>query len=73
MYWADKNKLFPTDMGLIVTDFLANIFLQYLTTLFTASVEKDFDEIVAGKRKWTEMLKDFMILFMPLLKNWWCW
>lgn len=69
MYWADKNKLFPTDMGLIVTDFLVQHFPTVLDYSFTASVEKDFDEIAAGKRKWTEMLKDFYDPFHALVEK----
>jgi DNA topoisomerase-1 len=71
MYGADKNKLFPTDMGLVVTDFLVQHFPDILDYSFTASVEKDFDNIAAGKKKWTQMLKDFYDPFHALVENTW--
>jgi DNA topoisomerase-1 len=67
MYGADKNKLFPTDMGLIVTDFLVAHFPNILDYSFTACVEKDFDMIAAGKKKWTQMLQDFYDPFHTLV------
>jgi len=69
MYGADKNKLFPTDMGLVVTDFLVQHFPDILDYSFTASVEKDFDNIAAGKKKWTNMLKDFYDPFHALVEK----
>lgn len=71
MYGADKNKLFPTDMGLVVTDFLVQHFPDILDYSFTASVEKDFDNIADGKKKWTEMLKDFYDPFHALVESTW--
>ncbi len=67
MYGADKNKLFPTDMWLVVTDFLVEHFPNILDYSFTASVEKDFDDIAAGKRQWTKMLEDFYNPFHALV------
>lgn len=49
MYGADKNKLFPTDIGIVVTDFLTENFPKILDHKFTANVEEDFDEIATGK------------------------
>jgi len=69
MYGADKNKLFPTDMGLVVTEFLVQHFPDVLDYSFTASVEKDFDDIAAGKRQWTEMLKEFYDPFHALVEK----
>jgi len=71
MYGADKNKLFPTDMGLVVTEFLVQHFPDVLDYSFTASVEKDFDDIAAGKRQWTEMLKEFYDPFHALVEKTW--
>jgi DNA topoisomerase-1 len=67
MYGADKNKLFPTDIWLVVTDFLVEHFPAILDYSFTASVEQDFDTIAAGKKKWTTMLQDFYDPFHSLV------
>ncbi len=56
---AEKAKLFPNDIGLVVNDFLVSYFQNILDYNFTASVEKQFDEIAEGKLKWTEMLDRF--------------
>lgn len=56
---AEKNKLFPTDMGTIVTDFLVNHFHSIIDYSFTAEVEKEFDEIAHGKVEWPEMIDKF--------------
>lgn len=56
---AEKAKLFPNDIGLVVNDFLVSYFQNILDYNFTASVEKQFDEIAEGKLKWTEMLDKF--------------
>jgi DNA topoisomerase-1 len=56
---AEKSKLFPNDIGLVVNDFLVSYFQNILDYNFTASVEKQFDEIAEGKLKWTEMLDKF--------------
>lgn len=63
---AEKNKLFPTDIGQVVTDFLSENFKQIMDYNFTAKVEKDFDEIAEGKIPWQEMLSDF---YNPFHKN----
>ena len=57
--WAEKQKLFPTDIGSVVNDFLCSNFAQILDYNFTASVEEEFDEIAEWEIKWTEMLKKF--------------
>ena len=59
VYGADKNKLFPTDTGLVVTDFLVEYFPQVLDYNFTARVEEEFDEIAAGKKKWNSVIATF--------------
>lgn len=56
---AEKSKLFPTDIGLVVTDFLVKHFGDILNYGFTATVEKEFDDIAQGLLKWTEMIKSF--------------
>jgi DNA topoisomerase-1 len=62
---ADKGKLIPTDMGMIVTDFLVNHFESILDYNFTAKVEADFDDIAEGKVDWSKMMKDFYKTFHP--------
>jgi DNA topoisomerase I len=60
---AEKNKLFPTDIGMVVTDFLIQYFPEILDFNFTARVEEEFDEIAEGKMKWTDMLEEFYTPF----------
>ncbi|MFT3680618.1 MAG: type I DNA topoisomerase [Ferruginibacter sp.] len=56
---AEKAKLFPTDLGLVVTDFLNMHFDKVMDYSFTASIEKEFDEVAEGKMRWPAMVKDF--------------
>ena len=56
---AEKSKLFPSDLGLVVTDFLKQYFDDIMDYGFTARIEEEFDEVAEGKMKWNEMLKDF--------------
>jgi DNA topoisomerase-1 len=56
---AEKNKLFPTDIGTVVNDFLMEHFDQILDFNFTAKVEKEFDEIAEGLQEWTKMIDLF--------------
>ncbi len=56
---AEKNKLSPTDLGLVVTDFLKLHFEKVMDFNFTAKIEGEFDEIAAGKLKWSDMLASF--------------
>ena len=58
-YGAEKNKLFPSDMGMLVTDFLSANFDTIMDYGFTASVEKQFDEIANGNKAWQDMLTGF--------------
>jgi DNA topoisomerase-1 len=60
---AEKSKLFPTDLGLVVTDFLSQHFTKVMDYSFTANIEKEFDEIALGKIKWSEMVKEFYTPF----------
>ncbi len=56
---AVKNRLFPTDMGIIVTDYLATHFKEIMDYGFTAGIEKKFDEIAENGTNWQEMVKEF--------------
>ena len=56
---AEKNKLFPTDLGMVVTDFLKLHFNKVMDYGFTARIEEEFDEIAGGKMKWSNMIDDF--------------
>lgn len=69
MVGSDKGKLVPTDIGMIVTDFLVDHFGNILDYHFTAKVEEDFDEIAEGKQEWSEMMKDFYEKFHPQVSN----
>ncbi len=66
---SDKGKLVPTDIGIIVNDFLVDHFENILDYNFTAKVEQDFDDIAAGKEEWTKMMKDFYSHFHPQVEN----
>ncbi|MCK8481321.1 type I DNA topoisomerase [Psychroserpens algicola] len=66
---SDKGKLVPTDIGMIVTDFLVNHFGNILDYNFTAKVEADFDEIAEGKEDWTKMMKEFYKSFHPRVED----
>lgn len=56
---AERSKLFPTDIGMLVTDFLIKYFIQIMDFSFTAKVEEEFDEIAEGKQLWHEVLAKF--------------
>ncbi len=56
---AAKNKLFPTDLGMLVTDFLIDYFPAVLDYSFTAKVEEEFDEIATGGKAWNQMIQGF--------------
>lgn len=56
---AEKSKLFPTDLGLVVTDFLNQHFTKVMDYSFTATIEKEFDEVAEGKMLWSKMVGDF--------------
>lgn len=58
-FGADKRKLKPTDVGIVVNDFLVNYFKNIMDYQFTAKVEEDFDEIAAGKEDWFKILDEF--------------
>ncbi len=56
---AEKGKLFPTDIGMVVNDFLVKYFVDIMDYNFTASVEEEFDEIADGKKIWYKMIDNF--------------
>ena len=60
---AEKSKLFPTDLGLVVTDFLSQHFKNVMDYSFTANIEKEFDEIADGKMVWNKMVENFYTPF----------
>ena len=62
---SDKGKLLPTDIGLVVNDFLLEHFPTELDYNFTANVERQFDSIAEGNEQWTDMLKEFYSKFEP--------
>ncbi|NJW53607.1 type I DNA topoisomerase [Salinimicrobium oceani] len=66
---SDKGKLVPTDVGMVVNDFLVNHFSSILDYNFTAKVEQDFDDIAEGNEEWTKMMKDFYSDFHPHVKD----
>jgi len=66
---SDKGKLVPTDIGMIVTDFLVNHFESILDYNFTAKVENQFDDIAEGKEDWKEMMKSFYKDFHPKVED----
>ncbi len=68
-YGAEKNKLVPTDMGIIVTDFLKKYFPQIIDYGFTANVEQDFDRIADGKAEWTKVIDQFYKSFHELVEE----
>lgn len=69
MYGSDKGKLIPTDIGVIVNDFLVNNFENILDYNFTAKVEESFDNIAEGVEDWQAMMKNFYKDFHPHVKE----
>ena len=65
MAGSDKGKLLPTDIGIVVNEFLMQYFPGIMDYNFTAKVEQKFDEIAEGSEKWTDMMKDFYNDFEP--------
>lgn len=66
---AEKAKLFPTDIGMVVTDFLIDNFNQIMDYNFTAKVEKEFDDIAEGNVVWNEMIDNFYQPFHGKVEN----
>ena len=67
MIGSEKSKLLPTDVGTVVTDFLVEHFPQIMDYNFTASVEKEFDEVAEGESSWNGMIRRFYSDFHPLV------
>ena len=65
MVGSEKGKLLPTDIGIVVNDFLMEYFPGIMDYNFTANVEEKFDSIAEGKENWSKMLKDFYKDFAP--------
>lgn len=66
---AEKSKLFPTDLGMIVTDFLNQYFNNVMDYGFTAKIEEEFDEIASGKKVWNNMISEFYFPFHKDVEN----
>ena len=69
MAGSDKGKLLPTDIGMVVNDFLMKYFPEIMDYNFTANVEQEFDEIAEGKKQWTNMIKKFYKGFEPTIEK----
>jgi DNA topoisomerase I len=69
IFGADRNKLSPTNTGMVVNDFLVEYFPKIFEYSFTADIEKQFDEISQGKIKWNDMIGLFYSEFHPLVKD----
>ena len=65
----EKAKLLPTDIGVVVNDFLMQFFPEIMDYHFTANVEKDFDKVAEGKADWKKVIKDFYGDFEPLVEK----
>jgi DNA topoisomerase-1 len=68
-YGAEKDKLFPTDIGIVVNEYLQNHFEQIIDYGFTAQVEKEFDDIAEGTMTWQKMLQHFYEGFHNSIKT----
>ncbi|MBQ2786619.1 MAG: type I DNA topoisomerase [Bacteroidaceae bacterium] len=66
---SEKSKLIPTDIGIVVNDFLQENFPEIMDYNFTATVEKDFDNIAEGKMQWVLPIKDFYTEFHPQIEK----
>lgn len=69
MTGAEKSKLFPTDIGMVVNDYLVEHFGKILDYNFTANVEQEFDEIAEGKKEWSKMIGSFYSPFHVTVEN----
>ena len=66
---SEKGKLLPTDIGMVVNDFLMEHFKEIMDYNFTAKVEQDFDRIAEGDEAWTDMMKQFYKSFEPVVEK----
>jgi DNA topoisomerase-1 len=69
MVGNEKAKLLPTDIGIVVNDFLKEYFPLIMDYNFTANVEKEFDEVAEGEKEWTSMMQEFYGDFHPLVNQ----
>ncbi len=68
-YGSEKHKLFPTSMGVVVTDYLADHFKTILDYNFTAQIEEEFDKIAVGKLVWNQLIAEFYGQFNENVEN----
>ena len=68
-YGTEKSKLLPTDIGIVVNDFLMEYFPEIMNYNFTARVEKEFDDIADGKKEWQSVISRFYEKFSPSVEN----
>ena len=68
-YGTEKNRLCPTDIGMVVNDYLENQFAMIMDYNFTANVEKEFDRIAEGELQWSEMINTFYTPFHKMVDN----
>ena len=66
---SEKGKLIPTDIGIVVNDFLMKNFTEIMDYNFTAKVEQDFDRIAEGDERWTDMMRSFYKEFEPTVER----
>jgi len=68
-YGTEKSKLLPTDIGIVVNDFLMSYFPEIMNYNFTAQVEKEFDDIAEGDKQWQKVISTFFDKFNPSVEN----
>ena len=66
---AEKSKLFPTDTGIVVNDFLTEFFPNILNYNFTANIEREFDDIADGEKVWNSIMQEFYTNFHPSVES----
>ena len=69
VYGTEKSKLVPTDIGMVVNDFLIEYFPDIMNYNFTAQVEKEFDDIAEGDKQWKSVISDFYDKFNPAVNS----
>ena len=69
MVGRERSKLFPTDVGIVVNDFLLEFFPGILDYNFTANIEKEFDDVAEGQKLWTEIMHSFYDKFHPAVEK----
>ncbi len=69
IWGTEKNKLFPEDIGILVTDFLVEHFRSIIDYNFTAKIEEDFDKVATGKLVWNKLISDFYTPFHSIVED----